>query len=439
MADAPTSCRVILEDGAVIESRRIAGCRCCASANLKPILDYGQTALANRFLRAEQLDADEAKAPLRLVLCPQCGLVQIDETVPPGELFQNYVYVTGTSDQAVRHADRLAQRIVEQYQLGPRDLVLEAASNDGTVLKAFARHGVRTLGVEPAANLAIRACDDGVETVAMFFGEHSTEYIRSRSGPASVFLARHVLAHVPNLHGFLRGTAACLAEDGVAMYECPHLLPFYQNLEFDTVYHEHLCYFSATVLKTLGGMCGFELIDVEEVDIHGGSILTTFQPTGGPRFATPAVEEMLEREAAAGLNEVEPWTSFARQAEKARTNLVAELRKLKAQGKKVVGYGAAAKGMSLLAYLGIGTELLPYIVDKNPYKQGLFTPGHHIPVYDPEMLLNDKPDVVLILAWNFAREIVSQQAEYAEGGGLFLLPLPEVKYVTSPSKVPVAA
>ena len=439
MADAPPSRRVILEDAAVIESRRIAGCRCCASSDLQPILDYGQTALANRFLRAEQLEADEAKVSLRLVLCPQCGLMQIDETVPPGELFQNYVYVTGTSDQAVRHADRLAQRIVDQYQLGPRDLVLEAASNDGTVLKAFARHGVRTLGVEPALNISVRACDEGVETVALFFGEHAVDYVRSRSGPASVFLARHVLAHVPDLHGFLRGAAACLAEDGVAMFECPHLLPFYQNLEFDTVYHEHLCYFSATVLKALGGMCGLELIDVEEVDMHGGSILTTFQPTGGPRFATPAVEEMLEREAAAGLHEPEPWSSFARQAEKAKTNLVAELRKLKAQGKKVVGYGAAAKGMSLLAYLGIGPELLPYIVDKNPYKQGLFTPGHHIPVYGPEKLLDDRPDVVLILAWNFAREIVAQQAEYAEGGGRFLLPLPEVKYVTSPAKVPVAA
>lgn len=422
----------------MIETKRISGCRVCGQSNFKPILDYGKTALANRFLKAEQLDSPEPKVSLRLVLCSDCGLVQIDENVPPKELFQNYVYVTGTSDHAVRHANQLAKSIVERYQLGPNDLVLEAASNDGTVLKAFSKLGVRTLGIEPAMNIAVRAAQEGVDSVAVYFGEHSAEFIRNRSGPAAVFLARHVLAHVPDLHGFLRGAAACLAEDGVAMVECPHLLPFYQNLEFDTVYHEHMCYFSATVLKTLGSYCGLELIDVEEVDIHGGSILSTFQPIGGPRFATQAVEEMLEREAEAGLIDPEPWAAFARMAAMAKMNLVAELRRLKAMGKRVVGYGAAAKGMSLLAYMGIGPDLLPYIVDKNPYKQGLFTPGHHIPVFGTEKLLEDKPDVVLILAWNFAKEIVAQQSEFMEAGGRFLLPLPEPRYVTTPMPARVA-
>ncbi|MFO0935469.1 MAG: class I SAM-dependent methyltransferase [Gemmataceae bacterium] len=423
----------------MVESKRIACCRVCQQSHLEPILDYGQTALANRFLREEQLETagtTEPAVPLRLVLCTDCGLVQIDETVPPNELFQNYVYVTGTSDQAVRHANQLAKNIVERYQLGPNDLVLEAASNDGTVLKAFSRCGVRTLGVEPATNIAVRAYEDGIDSVSVFFGEHAAEYIRNRSGPAAVFLARHVLAHVPDLHGFLRGARACLAEDGVAMVECPYLLPFYQNLEFDTVYHEHLCYFSVSVLKTLGQMCGLELIDVEDVDLHGGSILSTFQPIGGPRFATPAVEEMLEREAEAGLNRREPWAAFARQAMTAKLQLVAELRRLQAMGKRVVGYGAAAKGMSLLSFMGIGPDLLPYIVDKNPYKQGLYTPGHHIPVYGTEKLLEDQPDVVLILAWNFAKEIVAQQSEYAAAGGRFLLPLPEPRYVMPAVPVP---
>ncbi len=422
----------------MIDSTPIAGCRACRGRDLHAILDYGRTALANRFLRADQLDQPEPKVPLRLVLCNGCGLVQIDETVPPRELFQNYVYVTGTSDQAVRHADQLAERIVERYQLGDRDLVVEAASNDGTVLKAFARRGVRTLGVEPALNITKQAIRDGVETVAVFFGDRSANYIRERYGPASLFLARHVLAHVPDLHGFLRGAAKCLAEDGVAMVECPHLLPFYENLEFDTVYHEHMCYFSATVLKTIGAACGLELIDVEEVEIHGGSIVVTFQPIGGPRFATTAVEEMLDREEAAGLTRPEPWDAFARLAGRARDQLVAELRRLKAQGKRVAGYGAAAKGMSLLAYMGIGPDLLPYIVDKNPLKQGLHTPGHHIPVHHPDYLREDRPDVVLILAWNFAREIVAQQQEYAARGGRFLLPLPEPRYL-NPLPVKVAA
>jgi hypothetical protein len=423
----------------VIATTPIAGCRACRQDDLHPILDYGRTALANRFLRADQCGRPEPTVPLRLVLCKACGLVQIDETVPPKELFQNYVYVTGTSDQAVRHADRLAERIVERYQLGSRDLVVEAASNDGTVLKAFAARGVRTLGIEPALNIAMQADADGVPTMAVYFGDKTADYVRSTAGPASVFLARHVLAHVPDLHGFLRGARMVLAEDGVAMVECPHLLPFYENLEFDTVYHEHMCYFSATVLQTIGMACGLELIDVDEVDIHGGSIVVTFQPVGGPRFATPAVEEMLDRETAAGLTQPEPWDAFARLAAKARQQLVAELRRLKAQGKRVAGYGAAAKGMSLLAFLGIGPDLLPYIVDKNPLKQGLYTPGHHIPVFGPEKLLDDQPDVVLILAWNFAREIIAQQGEYAAAGGRFLLPLPEPKYVAAPMPVKVAA
>jgi hypothetical protein len=269
--------------------------------------------------------------------------------------------------------------------------------------------------------------------VAVFFGEHSAPYVRERAGPAKVFLARHVFAHFPDMHGFLRGAAQCLAEDGVAMIECPHLLPFYQNLEFDTVYHEHLCYFSVTVLQSIGQMNGLELIDVEEVDLHGGSVLVTFQPAGGPRFPTQAVEEMLDREGAAGLTELEPWSAFARLAVESRDQLLQELGRLKNTGKKVVGYGAAAKGMSLLAFYGIGPDLLPYIVDKNPYKQGLYTPGHHIPVYGPEKLLEDQPDVVLILAWNFAKEIVRQQAEYARRGGRFLTPLPVPQYVHVPT------
>jgi hypothetical protein len=426
----------------LIASQTITGCRSCAESNLHPILDYGSTALANRFLRQDQLaDAShsEPKVPLRLVLCRSCGLVQIDEIVPPKELFQNYVYVTGTSDQAVRHADELTANIVDRYQLGDRDLVIEAASNDGTVLKAFAKRGVRVLGIEPALNIAHAAMDNGVPTVAVYFGDRSAEYIKTQYGPASVFLARHVLAHVPDLHGFLTGAQMCLAEDGVAMVECPHLLPFYENLEFDTVYHEHMCYFSATVLQTIGKKCGLELIDIEEVDIHGGSILTTFQPIGGPRFPTLAVDEMLEREAAAGLMNPEPWNAFARMAIQARTQLVTELRRLKAAGKTVAGYGAAAKGMSLLAYMGIGPDLLPYIVDKNPLKQNLYTPGHHIPVFGPEKLTDDQPDVVLILAWNFAKEIISQQADYAARGGQFLLPLPEPHYMTSALPIKVAA
>jgi SAM-dependent methyltransferase len=402
-----------------------------------PILDYGRTALANRFLRESQLAEPEPTFPLRLCLCQSCGLVQIDETVDPDVLFQDYVYVTGTSDLAVKHANGLARRITERYQLGPRDLVLEAASNDGTVLKAFAKNGVRAIGIEPAANIAARALADGSETIAAYFGVDTAEMVRDRAGPAKVFLARHVLAHVPDLHGFLRSAARCLTDDGVAMVEVPHLLPFYENLEFDTVYHEHLCYFSVRVLQTLGTLCGLEIIDAENVSIHGGSVLVTFQPAGGPRFPTAAVERMLDREVEAGLDRPEPWAAFARQASDSREQLMGELGWLNDRGFRVAGYGAAAKGMCLLSFHGIGSDLMPYVVDKSPHKQGLYTPGHHLPVKHPDVLLEDRPDVVTILAWNFANEIVEQQAEYRRRGGTFLLPLPVPRFIEGPVVKPV--
>jgi hypothetical protein len=421
----------------VSQSRPITGCRVCGKAGLTPILDYGRTALANRFLREGQLNEPEPTFPLRLCLCPACGLVQIDETVDPDVLFHDYVYVTGTSDLAVKHAHSLARRITERYQLGPRDLVLEAASNDGTVLKAFAKQGVRAVGVEPAANIAARAVADGTETIPVYFGETTAELVRDRTGPARVFLARHVLAHVPDLHGFLRAAASCLTDDGVAVVEVPHLLPFYENLEYDTVYHEHLCYFSVRVLQTLGAICGLEVIDAEEVAIHGGSVLVTFQPAGGPRFPTPRAERLLDRETEAGLDKPEPWAAFARQAKDSRDQLLAKLHWLSDRGFRVAGYGAAAKGMCLLAFHGIGPDLVPYVVDKSPHKQGLYTPGHHIPVRHPDVLLEDRPDVVMILAWNFAQEIVEQQAEYRRRGGTFLLPLPVPRFVDGPVAQPV--
>jgi hypothetical protein len=420
-------------------SHRITGCRACGGRNLHLVLDLGRTALANRFISADQLTEPEPTFPLRLVLCGGCGLVQIDETVPPRTLFQNYVYVTGTSDLAVRHAAALARRLTERYELTPDDLVLEAASNDGTVLKAFAKQGVRTLGVEPAVNIMARALHDGIDTIGAYFGESTGRYCRERSGPARLFLARHVLAHVPDLHGFLRGAAAALADDGVAVVEAPYLLPFFQNVEYDTVYHEHLCYFSVGVLQRLAAMCGLHLIDVEEVAIHGGSILVTMQRQGGPHPVSRAVGRFLERETEVGLDQPEPWAAFARQVAVSREQLLAELDRLQRQGKRVAGYGAAAKGMQLLAYCGIGPERLPYVVDRNPLKQGLFTPGHHIPVFGPERLLADRPDVVLILAWNFAAEVIEQQAEYRRRGGRFLVPLPEPRYAEErPARLKVA-
>ena len=412
----------------MIQSKRIDGCRVCGGADLHLILDYGRTALANRFLKAEQLADPEPTFPLRLVLCRGCGLVQIDETVEPSALFGDYVYVSGTSDLIHRHAARLAENAVERFGLKPDDLVLEAASNDGTVLRAFQQRGVRTLGVEPAVNLTARANLAGIETIGAFFNESTARYVLARSGPAKLVLARHVLAHAANLAGFVRGIETVLAPDGVAVVEVPHLLPFFNNLEYDTVYHEHLCYFSVRALEQLGTRFGLELIDAEEVAIHGGSVLATFQRAGGPRWASPAVESILSREALTGLHRVEPWQGFAAAVETSRAGLRASVGRLRRSGRTLAGYGAAAKAMTLLAYAGIGPDELPYVVDRSPHKQGLFTPGHHIPVLPPSRLLHDRPDAVLLLAWNFAEEIMEQQAEYRRLGGRFLLPIPAPRW-----------
>jgi novobiocin biosynthesis protein NovU/D-mycarose 3-C-methyltransferase len=411
-------------------------CRVCDRRELVPFLNLGPTALANRFVRPGIDLAAEPMFPLRVVLCPHCGLVQIDEQVPPEVLFKDYVYVTGTSDLARAHAGYLAQRYVNQFDLKPKNLVLEAASNDGTVLKAFAQYGVRTLGIEPAENIAARANADGIETLAEFWNAPTAWGVRERYGPAKLILARHVLAHVADLHGFVRGLEIMLDRDGLAAVEMPHLLPFYDQLEYDTVYHEHLCYFSVRVLKTLFERFGLELLDVQEVAIHGGSILVTAQRRGGPRSPAANVGRMIEREERAGLHQLAPWHDFARRVSQSRDLLLSTLDGLRAAGRRLAGYGAPAKGMTLLSYCGIGPDRLPYVVDKNPLKQGLLSPGQHIPVYPPEKLLQDQPDVTLLLAWNFAAEVVEQQAEYGRRGGKWLLPLPAAHYWQQPRAFP---
>ena len=407
---------------------KVTQCRVCDSRDLQPFLDLGCTALANSFVHPDRAGHDEPQFPLRVVLCAGCGLVQIDEEVPPETLFKHYIYVSGTSDLILAHAKSLAAQFTQRYGLKKGDLVLEAASNDGTVLKAFQQYSVRTVGIEPAENIAADANTQGIETLCEFFNVATAEKVRERYGPAKVILARHVLAHVADLHGFVKGFTVVLDKDGVGVVEVPHLVPYYTNLEYDTIYHEHLCYFSLRVLKTLFGRFGMELVDVQEVPIHGGCIVVTVQHRGGPHQASPAVADLLQREAQAGLDRLEPWLDFARRVSWSKTALLGEIDRLRASGRKLAGYGAPAKGMTLLSYCGIGPERIPYLVDKSPHKQGLLTPGHHIPIRRPEKLLEDQPDVVLLLAWNFTPEIAVQQAEYRRRGGRFLLPIPVAHY-----------
>ena len=407
---------------------RVDQCQVCRSRNLSLFLDLGPTALANSFLTPERLHEPEPTFPLRLLFCEQCSLVQIDEQVAPETLFKHYLYVSGTSDLIYAHAANLASRLVTRSGLKANDLVVEAASNDGTVLKAFQKCGVRTLGIDPAANIVEQANRAGVETVCDFFTAGSAAALRDKHGPAKLVLARHVLAHVADLHGFVRGFNSFLDRDGLAVVEVPYLRRFHEKLEYDTVYHEHLCYFSLRVLRALFEQFDLEVVDALEVPIHGGSIVVTVQRRGGGHSISEQVVRLLRVEDDLRLHRLDTWHAFAQGVAKSRASLRTEIDRLRCAGKTLAGYGAPAKGMTLLSYCGIGRDQVPYLVDKNPLKQGLFTPGHHIPVTSPERLTQDRPDVLLILAWNFADEIVKQQAAYEQRGGRFLLPIPFAQY-----------
>jgi len=402
-------------------------CRACGARDLRLVVDLGSTALANSFPRSAAEFADERRYPLELFFCPACSLVQLIDVVPPEQLFSNYIYVTGTSDTIAAHNLRYAQSVVEHLKLGRDDLVVEVASNDGSLLRCFQTHGVRVTGVEPATNIAERAVAAGVPTLNHFFGHEEGRKLRSEIGAAKAVIGNNVLAHVDDTLGFLRGARELLAEDGRAIFEVPYLGEFVERLEYDTVYHEHLCYFSVTALMRLFEEAGMRIARVERHPIHGGSVRVF-----GARAAKDAAhgEDALafaKQEQAAGWTSLARYERFARDVAANKRALVGLLTRLRSEGKTVAAYGAPAKGNTLLQYCEITPALLPYTVDKNPLKVGLFTPGSHLPVLAVDTLLARQPDFVLILAWNFADEIMGQQAEYARRGGRFILPLPEPK------------
>jgi hypothetical protein len=405
-------------------------CRLCQSQKLDLVLDLGRTALANRFLRPEQIGEPEPFFPLRVVLCGDCGLIQLDEEVPREILFKEYIYASGTSSLVRAHARSLAQSLSRRYGLNPQDLVMEAASNDGTVLKEFRWQGMPVLGIEPAENIAAEAIENGIPTIVDFFDDRLAREVRQQYGPARLFLARHVLAHVSDLHGFVRGIKTVLADDGIAVFEVPHVAELYGQLEFDTIYHEHLCYFSAAVLRTLLVKFGLIIIDVDRLPIHGGSLLVHVAHEG-IHGVSPRVVEVLSREDNLRLSQTDTWRGFARRVAQIREELNQFLDRIRDRGQSVAGYGAAAKANTLLAYCGIGHDCLPYIADGSPLKQGLVTPGHHIPVCSPEAMLDEQPDITLILAWNFAGEIFEQQAEYRRRGGRMAVPIPTPWFMDS--------
>ncbi len=402
-------------------------CRFCSKKDIFKFLDLGTMALANSFLMEKDLKSvEEPKYPLDVFFCDQCGLVQIEYVVPPDALFKHYIYFSATSDMVHGHAKYLADSFKKRFSLNKNSRVVEIASNDGTVLQYFKKTGVNILGIEPAANIARVAAESDIETVNAFFNEVTSRVIKDKYGVADIILARHVFAHVPKIHDFVKGLKNLLTENGAVAIEAPYLIDFVEKNEFDTVYHEHYSYLSVRAISYLFNLYDMEVFDVERVAIHGGSIIY-FIGHKGVHKVTANVTELIKTEIEKGLDKKETYIGFAKRTETIKDSLIGLLKSLKASGKRIAAYGAPAKGNTLLNYCGITPDIVEYTVDKSPYKQNLYTPGVHLMVYNPEKLTQDMPDYVLLLAWNFADEIFEQQKAYREKGGKFIIPIPAVK------------
>ena len=415
------------DDGRVLPTART--CRSCGGSRLKLCLSLGRTPLANSLLRADQLEEPEPTFPLDLEFCPDCTLVQLRESVPPESLFREYFYFSSFSDTMLRHAEKLARRTIAERALGPSSLVIEAASNDGYLLQYYKAAGIPVLGIEPAHNIARVARErHGITTLEEFFTTDFARQLVDEGKRATVFHGHNVLAHVPDLHGFVDGIRTILDEaSGVAIMEVPYVEPLIQNLEFDTIYHEHLWYFSLTALDKCFAQHDLIIADVELVPIHGGSLRIYAVPSQRRTERKASVDILLRREIERGITEWPYYSQYERRVRTLADSLRVCLVNLKKKGHRIAGYGASAKGSTLLNYCGIGGDLLDYIVDRSSVKQGLHAPGTHLRIYHPDKLMETRPAYVLMLVWNFLDEILAQQAAYRAAGGRFIVPIPEVR------------
>lgn len=402
-------------------------CRFCGAELRHTFVDLGMSPLCESYVAATQLNHMEPFYPLHAYVCQSCFLVQLEEYVSPSDIFSEYAYFSSYSDSWVRHAECYVEMMILRFDLGPNSYVIELASNDGYLLQHFVKRRVPVLGVEPAANVARVAIDKGIPTIVRFFGRECAENIASEHGKADLLLGNNVLAHVPRLNDFVAGLKVLLKPRGVITMEFPHLFQLMALNQFDTIYHEHFSYLSFFTVEKLFLAHGLTLFDVEEIPTHGGSLRIYGCHEHDERKPTQRVTELRNREINDGVDRLETYASFEESVKETKRRLLEFLIEAKRARKSVVGYGAPGKGNTLLNYCGIRQDFIDYTVDRNPYKQGKYTPGTHIPIYHPDKIKETKPDYLLILPWNLQEEI-TRQLHYVRGwGGQFIIPIPHVQ------------
>jgi hypothetical protein len=404
-------------------------CRSCDAPLSHLFADLGMSPLSNAFVKPEALDRTEAFYPLTVYVCAECLLVQLPAVETPENIFSDYAYFSSYADSWVEHARAYCQSMIARFALDATTQVVEIASNDGYLLQHFVQAGLPVLGVEPAANVAAVAQGKGIETLVRFFGVALARELVAAGRRARLLLGNNVLAHVPDLNDFVAGLKILLADDGVITMEFPHLLRLIEGNQFDTIYHEHFSYFSLLAVQRVFAAHGLTIFDVDELPTHGGSLRIYARHAREGEAQGERVVHLLTTEREYGLDRLETYARFAEQVRETKRALLAFLIRAKEEGKRVAGYGAPAKGNTLLNYCGVGTDFLDYTVDRSPHKQGLFLPGTRIPIHAPGRLRETRPDYVLILPWNLKDEIVDQMADVRSWGGRFVVPIPRVEVV----------
>jgi SAM-dependent methyltransferase len=404
-------------------------CRFCQAPLSRTFADLGVTPIANAFLSLAQLNKMEPFYPLHAYVCETCLLVQLEDFEAPEHIFNDqYVYFSSYSETWLDHARRYTDDIIARLDLDQKSFVIEIASNDGYLLQYFVEKGIPALGIEPSGNVAKAAKKKGVDTLVEFLTANSAKKTVSKRGKADLVLGNNVLAHVPALNDFIEGLKILLSEHGVLTMEFPHLLCLIRENQFDTIYHEHFSYFSFLAVRQIFAKHGLRIFDVDQLSTHGGSLRIYAGHEASSRWKErPSVEKLLAEERRARLDELSSYSNFSEQVNKTKLDLLRFLIEIKRAGKKIVGYGAPAKGNTLLNFCGIRSDFLDYTVDRSPKKQGMFLPGTHIPIAGPEKIFQTKPDYVLILPWNLRDEIAAQMSEITAWGGKFVVPIPEVR------------